>query len=446
MILRGQIDLVCILVVGGAALIFIVRYPMAGLTLLLLIDTRFFSFIKVDALPYLQVATSLRINSQDILTMVLLARSLHALVRRRERPLFLGPLLLLFTIMVISFLFGIASGTGSFEMAGRVFRIIARYGIYFIIVATVNSRQRLEIFIKTLYVIAVVGLTLQFIETARSGYFILNPDWDTFFEGGVPYYIPVGGSRIPYIWNRVQFYLYITFFLSLGCLLFARRWRRWHLLFASVAFLGFVLMLIRSWYIFIGVGIAAMLLLSGRRRWPRLIKYGVVLSLLLLLWIAIENIFSIQGTFDRIFISNWVLRLETLLNFQEEASFIGRVDMWRVQLTYFQQSPLFGLGPGIQALEGMNTDTGVVNTLIVFGIVGLLGVIVLIVAIFGRAYRLLRQVTSSREQAYVLGLIGAMAGITFGYAFNFDAFTLIPILPVLVMGILDRINALYIRT
>lgn len=73
---------------------------------------------------------------------------------------------------------------------------------------------------------------------------------------------------------------------------------------------------------------------------------------------------------------------------------------------------------------------------------GLLAVVVLIVTIFGQACRLWRQVTSLRERAYVLGLIGAMAGATFGYAFSFDIFTLLPIIPALVMGLLDRIHVL----
>lgn len=356
MIWMGRVESLFILVMGGTALIFVVVHPMAGLLVLLLIDLRFFGFIKIDALPYLQVGPSLRINSQDMVTVVLLTRSFLVLARRRERPLFLGPLLPFFGVIMLSFLLGLFLGTADLAEGGQVFGLVVKYGVCFIIIATVDSRQSLETFIKGLYAFATVGLVLQFLENARGKYLVLNRDWDVFFQG-VPYYIALGGSRVPYIWNRAQFYLYITFFLSLACLSLMQRWSRWHLLFSGMASLGFALMLIRSWYIYLGVGIVVMLaFLSGR--WLRLLRYGPVLALLSSLWMTIASTLTTQATSGGAFINNMLLRLQTLVNFQEDPNFIGRVDLWRVQLAYFRQFPVFGLGPGAQALSTLNTDTG----------------------------------------------------------------------------------------
>lgn len=337
MLFMGQFQFLSVLVIGSTVLIFMVKQPMAGLIGLLLVDTQFFSFIKVDTLPYLQVAPSLRINSQDILTAVLFARAFFVLARRRERPMFLIPLLLFFCVVVLSFILGLLSGTSDLILGGRIFRLVARYAIYFIIVATVYSRQRFKIFIKMLYGIAVVGLILHFIETVQGQYFVLNPDWDTFFEGGIPYYIAVGYSEIPYIWNRVPFYLYITYFLSLACLLCEKQWNRWHLVFATIASLSFILMLIRSSSIFIVAGIVALLFLSGRGR--RLIKFVFIVGFLVV-GIALISAFYTQVSFDETFVVKWVVRLQTLLNFQQESSFVGRADLWREQLTCFEQAPL----------------------------------------------------------------------------------------------------------
>jgi len=445
MVLGGQIELLFILVMGGTALIFLSFHPVTGLVLLLLIDLQFFNFIQVDALPYFQVTSSLRINSQDMLTILLLARSIFVLTQKRERPLFLRPLLLLFGVTVLSFLFGIVSGTASFEMAGRIFRFVIKYGIYFIIVATINSRQSLETLIKVLYLFAIIGLVLQFIEKARGAYLVLNYDWDPFLQG-IPYYLLLGGSSVPYIWNRAQFYLYIASFFTLASLLLSQRINRWHLVFVCMSGLGFVLMLIRSWYIFISVGTMVMLLLSPSRRRLRLFTYGLISALLLFLGMTLIGELTTLTTFGQAGIENFVFRLQTLQNFQMESSFLGRVDLWKIQLANFYESPLFGLGPGSQALYAINTDTGLVNTLLLYGIVGLLAVFVLIIAIFRQAYRLWRQLRSLRERAYVLGMIAGMAGVTFGYGFSFDAFTLSPIIPVLVMGLLDRIKAFYTPT
>lgn len=93
----------------------------------------------------------------------------------------------------------------------------------------------------------------------------------------------------------------------------------------------------------------------------------------------------------------------------------------------------------------LNTDTGLVNTLLLFGIAGLIAVFVLIIAILRQICHLWRQVPSLRERAYVLGLFGVMVGVIMSYGFNLDAFTVLPILPLLIMGILDRIHVLYIE-
>ena len=420
---------------------------MMFLVILLLIETQFYGFISVNVMPHIQVTSSIRITIQDILTIWLFTSSLNTLIRRKERPLFAKIIVLFFFILMIASIFSGIMGTADLTEGGaRMLRWLLKYALYFIIVATVDSRETLETFIKVLYVIAIIGLIFQFIETINGTYFSLDPKWDAFWGPDSDRVIEVAGSTVPYIWNRVVYYLYITFFLSFSFFLWPETVKWKNFLYLCIALLGFMLMLIRSTFIFMGVGAVVMFFLSKHR--PNVIKYVIILLVLVVLGLPIINLFSIPINFSETFIGTTFFRLQTLLNFQNQASFIDRAIMMSHQYLAFLQSPIFGIGPGKMAWSIVNTDTGFINTLVLFGLFGLTAVIVLTITIFHKAIRILHQVEQKSKRAYtrVLGMIGVMSGITFLYIFSFDGFILLPLMTILVMGILDRINALYIRS
>jgi len=419
------------------AIIITFKRPIIGLVIILLLETKFFGFIRLEVLPYLQITSSFRINIEDTFTIPLVSRSFYILIRKHERPLFLIPILLFWIAIIFSFIYGTYSGTSDlFSGGGRILRIVILYGLYFVILYAVDSPRKMGTFIKIIYGFAIIGLIIQFMENINGKYFVINIDWDQFL-GEDPYFIKIGGNSVAYIWNRVQYYLYITFFLSFSYNLSIKKKNWWHITFAMFAITGFILMLIRGWFIYICVGSIVMFFLSGNY-FLFFKKYFLILSALLFS-IFIFSLMISQFKPEVIF-NNFYFRIITLLDYQREADFIGRTNMWALQYTSFLRSPIFGLGPGKDAISTINTDTGMVNTLLLYGISGLLAVIIIIISIFNKAYKLWKHPSTQREKAYVLGLIGIMSGIVFGYGFYFDAFTLLPIIPILVMGILDRIN------
>lgn len=107
---------------------------------------------------------------------------------------------------------------------------------------------------------------------------------------------------------------------------------------------------------------------------------------------------------------------------------IGRLDLWRMQLSCFRQSPIFGVDPGRLVLESLNTDTGFANTIVLYGIVGLVAVIILVIAIFKQAHHLVGSTSLSEGRELGLAMLGATTGMVALYGFALNYFTTLSVM------------------
>jgi hypothetical protein len=439
-----------VLVVGLAAAVLSTRTLMpAALFLVVLAADALGMFGNQggDDLPYLQVMAGLRLTVRDGLLLGTLPLAVLRLVRRREAPLFTWPLLGVLAAVGVAFLLGVLADGGA-RVALNLLRPLFGYALYVVLVAAVDSRHKLDWLLATIFATALVGVAIQAVEAARGSPlpFLALPLDAAQRQAGVT----VDGRQVPYIANRATWHLFLSLFLGLGCVL---EWRavRLHAPLAVMCLLGFLIGLARSWYVFIGIGALAMLVACAS--WRRRVTFlGALFAALGVIWVVTNFVSGFtERSYGGSITDVWLARSQTLLSASNDPSYRVRVAELSSQWTAFLGSPLFGYGlsrDGQRFSLGLgNLDTGAINTLIMFGIIGSTAFLVLIGWAVWTNVAALSRLRPSRERGYVLGVLGVWAGLLVGYAFNWDFFTHPngPWLVVLALTVGDRVQRLALR-
>ncbi len=417
--------------------------PVPAVLLAILLSTDVLKFVDLSYLPYVQLGVGARINALDTLLLLLAAFALLRLRQRGERPLFLRSLQLLGTMVVLSFVLGLAAGTTTVNQGLNGLRALSGYLFYIGFVGVMDTPRKVTWLLRGLFVLALVSVAVQLLEASLGERLTLPTSSAGEYFGGTKT-VEIDGLTAPYLWNRATGYLFVVLFLAASQAVWTRRLLP--ALLAATAVLGFVVALMRQWYVIILLGLLTVVLLQRKGR------FGTVAGLLLLSLISsilILGLTSFGWLSSYPLLDIWFARLGTVANFQEEAHFIGRVDLWQEQLDLFIRAPLFGYGPGgvkflYFSLPFGLADTGMPNTLLQFGIFGWLAIVVIIITYFYHAFQLLRALPVSPEQGYVAGLLGAWVGGVAGYSFGFDFFTptdltfTLTLSTGLLMALLDR--------
>lgn len=434
-IAMGHLRLLALLAFGGAALGVLWRWPLAGVFLLLLFSTQNLMFVSMDNLPYWQVAGGLRVNMSDALLSALLALSFLRLIRRRVRPLFLTPMVLLAVLVAVVLGGGIALGTTNLDVGLGAARTMFAYAFYFVLVATMDTPTRVRAVIGMVFGIVLVAVAMQAWEAAVGQRLTLGLVESDYFRQ--TFYIDVQGRAVPYLWARAGGYLPVALFLSLGCALDGQRVKLF-LPLAIVALAGLFFALVRQWFVYTALGFCAILVLQTLAGRVRLV-WGSMTAIASLLIVAVLAI----PWFTPLAIL--AARLQSIITFRREVNYLVRIDTLVIQLEHFRQSPLLGHGLSPRYLRLYSADVGFTNTLLLFGIVGLVAVIVLIVTVSVETYSQWRRMPASIERGLMLGLMGLLVMMVAGYAFGFDWFTSANgvWLVALVMAIVDRLAAQY---
>jgi len=151
----------------------------------------------------------------------------------------------------------------------------------------------------------------------------------------------------------------------------------------------------------------------------------------------------LQNAFGPSFLNAWFIRFDSLIHFQTEENFLVRIHIIKAQWEMFLKSPLVGYGLTPAFWEIASFDTGITNTLVQFGLLGLSAVIVLIVSFLRHAFKLFRKVTSSVQKGYVSGLLALWICIIIGSIFSVNYFARNEgiWMVVNVLALLDRFHA-----
>ena len=435
------------LLLGLYFLLFSVRQLMPAAIFLVFLSAEglgIFAAWSEEGLPYLQLMPGMRVTIRDALLLGMLPVAVMQLRRRGEVPVFTKPLLGVAAAIGLAFMVGVLLD-GDTRAPLNLLRPLFGYALYFIIVAAVDSRRKLNWFLASLFGVVIVAVAIQVYEAylgAPLPFLALPLDASQAQVG-----INVDGRKVPYLWNRARWQMFLCLLLALGCLF---EWRsvRLHAGLAVICLIGFMISLSRSWYVFIAVGILVMLLAT--RSWRAGARFGAAIVIVgSALW-SIGTLTSelTAGSYGASLTEVWLARSQTLLAFEEDHSYQSRVSTLSEQWDQVLASPLFGYGLSRVSqhlvLQLGSLDTGAVNTLLVFGFIGLTAFLALIAHAVLASITTWRQLPPSRDRGYALGLLGAWTGLSVGYAFNVDFLTHPhgPWVVVLALAIGDRLRRL----
>ena len=409
--------------------------PMLGAVLLMLLQSGFLALVPFS-IPHLQLTGSIRFYAGDIVLIVLFFTGLHRLLQRQERPLFLTPLLLFGTAVAISLIAGTMVGTTDLDAGMNNLRALSGYGFYIGLVGAIDSPRRLRWLIGIVFVIVVVSVAVQTTEVALGGRSVRS----LYLGGGSYGRIEVEGAGwIPYVTNRATGYLLVGLFLALAETLWTKRMAPAAI--AAMAFWGFMLALVRQWYIYIAFGTIALFFLMRKARLRTGTGFVGVAAFLAGLVAVLSSRITSYSLLDV-----WLARVGTIS--LQGSHVVGRFESMSRALGTFRQAPLLSpvFGHGAGSLSRIDysvyyyTDIGAVNTITQYGLFGIATIIVLIVAFFRAGLRLFTALPISRDQAYVAGLLSAWVAIVVGYAFVQDFFAGSSAVG-LAMACLDRLTA-----
>ncbi|MBD3182833.1 hypothetical protein GF312_11120 [Candidatus Poribacteria bacterium] len=427
------------LFIGAAWMFFLFyRYPMPAIFALMILSTNVLMFIDMKHLPYWQLGPGLRLNMRDSLLTAMFVISIIKLYIRREYPLFIKQVLLIALMVMTSFILGLLLGITDLDVGMNCFRSMFTYAFYFVVVANVDSPKRLRTLIYLLLVILIASVGLQIIEAVMGTRLTLGLVSETHYDTLAT--INVEGEDVPYLWSRATLYVYITFFMLLGVMMSGAKVYKL-LPFILLAMLGFIIELTRTWYLLIAVGVLAMFAIQRGNRF-RIVVIFAVIGIGVLATVSMIGSFT-SSNYGGSLLDVWVSRLFMISH--KASTFVGRTQVWQEQLGHFWESPMFGYGMSEEFLQMWNIDTGLINTLLQFGFIGLLTIIVLIISVLHKGYKLWKKLGSSIPAGYVAGIIGAWTGMILGYSFNMDFFTMQNGIwcAALLMAIMDRIEAFY---
>ena len=404
------------------------RYPVPALLLLLWM----YSGMPIQPrLPTFQIP-GFRVTARDALLGMLFLVAVDRLIKRGERPVFLRPMLLLGAAIALSTVLGMVAGTADIRNGTNSFRALMPYFIYFVLVGVIDTRDKLGPVLGLTFFILAFSVGIQ---VGQALGLRLPGGWGTRLA------TDLGGRSIPYLWNRNAPNLLLSLFLASGCIMEGQRTKR-YLPLALLGLLGFALAVVRQWFIFVGVGMVVMMSLYSGRRILRTGFVTALVGIVLVLSLGLISVFSLRQD-----VGSWLeiiwLRLMSTMNAPAEASFVGRIEIWQVQLELLRQAPVFGFGLGTVWNSVLSTDVGMVNSLLLVGIAGFPAVLWLIGAMAHHGLRLWRGLPPSVERGYAAGLLATLAAMVVGYAFSQDFFTFIPLIVAMVMALIDRLLALH---
>lgn len=426
------------ILVGGAWLVFLSYYqPMPAVFALMVLSTNVFMFVATVYLPHWQIAPGLRLTIMDSLLVAMFGSAVAKLYLRHERPLFMKPLLIYGGVVVLTLLLGLILGTTDLDTGMNCFRTLFSYVFYFILIASVDSPKRLRMLIGMVFVILAASVAIQIVEAALGHRLILGGFSDTSIYDNST--VIVEGQIIPYLWNRATLYLYIGLFLALGATFSKARSYRF-LPIVLLGGIGFVIAMVRQWYLYILAGVLVLFVLQMGHK-IRTAAMAIV-ALIGMLGVTYAMSSLSQATYGDSLMNIWIARVQTIWHYKE-TTLTPRAYTWQTQLSHFWQSPLFGYGMSPEFRNVWSSDTGVINTLLQFGLIGLAAVVVLIVTVFRKGYQLWRRLKPSLERGYVAGVLGLWVGMLVGYSFNWDFFTRQEGIwaVTLAMAILERIGS-----
>jgi hypothetical protein len=435
-----------LLVAAGVFGVVTYTWPAAGIAAVIFLSTDGLKFFSLEKLPYLQLGPGLRLNAGDLAVLFLLGIGLLRLLARRELPRFTPQILLLAAAAVVSTVYGIFRGTVDIGVAFNGLRVFSGYLFYVGLVGLIDTPAKLRTLIRVVFALVVVTVAVQVAEAALGERIVTpySPESEYFSSTK---YLPNVSGTVPYLWNRAVGYLLVGLFMALGAWLWSRRPLAG--IVAGLATLGFLIALVRQWYVFIGIGVILLFMSGGRTRASGAMRLG--LAALLAVVAAVVASAWMPPTFP--LAEALQERSASILNFQSDHSVVARLAVWHGQLETFYSSPIAGVGPGTvhsafsSRASGWATDIGMTNTLVEYGVLGLGAILFLVASVWRTARDLVKRMPDSPGREYAAAAMCVWIAMVIAYTFtqNFFTSTELAFATGLVMAVVDRLAFLSAR-
>lgn len=429
-------------VVAGWSLLLAKVSPEALLVVNSLAGSRIFGFFSLEEMPSFELGAGMTLNLSDFTVISIIVIGWLAYRKQQRRPLFSAPLIILFVTLFLSTVTNI-DALGSPKGFLNNLRPYVFYFVYFGMLGFIDSERRLKFIIALPIVMAAVAVGIQLLEFINGEIIVLSTDPEYASLTGVGRYIDVAGFKVFYIHNRQTYTTFYALFLALGVLFFAsNRVSKKSWFIASVMFLlAFLLAFVRQWWVMIAVGVIT--LIAVEKRTTSLVRFALLgFAIIMVLALVTRGV----TWFDADVGSLVVERALTVGDVPQgrEGNFNIRVEAIALQLMSMREKIFFGYGLTPAGIGLLNTDVGLTNTIVRFGLLGLLYPIVFSVLFYRTAFRLKQELPQgSKYRGMVIGLIGLWTAMLGGYAFSQDFFTQGPGIPVSVAILIDCISYLH---
>lgn len=428
LIARGYLTLLGLALSAAYLLVLTTRWPMLMLFLGLLLAADFDYTLGLQA-PVLLQLPGFQLNGKDAVFMLVFVVGVDRLMRRGERPVFMGALILVFLAVAVSWLIGTIAGTTDVPSGLNGLRNLEPYLMYFGACGIVDSRSRLQALAGFTYFSIIVAVPYQV--------------WQAFSGVGAHLNtVSVGGVTVPYVGLGLAPYVLLGACMAWAALI-VNRWQTRHVLFVALALVGVAIQISRQWYLYALIGLLIVLLLAKTPARPRNPFLLLALAFVVLLLVSVANTL-LASQFGGSLFEVMAARGSDLIRPTSSTTFLGRVATNRQMWEIFTTAPVFGVGPGqtFDRYAFFFNDVGFLNTLVRYGAFGFIAVLGLIGSVLVEARQLLAMKHDRASHFYALGTLGALGALLLGYSFAADYIMLYPAGFVLALTILDRAHRL----
>ena len=386
----------------------------------LLLSTDNLKFMALHELPGLQLGPGLFFNLRDLLLIILFLFSLHKLRTNSYIPIFTGPIIAIFTIALINL--GISVFSDITTLSGgrglNLLRNFFAYSFYFSLVTHMDSQVKVKRTILFIILICLGALGIQVAEgLSGEKFFIQSSEMAESQYFGTGARILIENEQVLYNWNRAAPFTFFAMFLCYGASLFSSGYVL--LILPFLMFIGIAWGFSRIWYIMTAVGLLIMIILnsqSGKLR-KLLVRTGLVIILIIIfLGITVPTTTSPGEDLSDLVWNRFL----TVFQPSQEESFIGRTILIKEIWDSFIENPLIGLGFDP---KNLNLDLGVMTTLSLLGLPGLVAILWLVLSMLKWTWRLQKMTASPLVRGASHGIIASIFGIMVGYSFSWDFFT-----------------------
>lgn len=415
-------------------------WPLVIAGLALLQSGDFFRFVPPNAFLWIQLAPGQGLNLLDVLVLVSLPFAVLRLAQRHERPVFAWPVLLLMGAAALSVAIGLVAGGATLSAATPFSRTIFYYVMYFVIVAAIDTRRKLDAWITLVLGIMAVAVAIQLVE-AVTGHRLSSGLVDFGYAGR----LSVGGQYgVVYVWNRAATLSLLGLMLALGVLVESRPVRLRFIWLAGLGLVGFAFAFVRQWFIYVIVGVLGVLLAQRTSRGRGVLVTALIVGLAVLFLVAGSPL--VTASFGPSFVDAWLARASTLVSWGDQATNISRIHDMGVQWHSFLQSPLVGHGQSATSLTGTASyDVGITSFLVETGVLGLLAAAFLWASFLANAFKVRRDIGEGTWRGYAIGLIGFWMAVLAGSLYGVNYFSAKDGVWVVVvaLALVDRLQALH---